>query len=374
MGRIVEAEEPLREAIALGREIGLTPRELVRLHYWLGEVLWWQNRAGDDLIRVGEEGLALLGDHADSVEAALMNGLIAAGYRSKGDEDTFREFIHRTAQLIQRLPYVEELRPAYILIHIAYSGDKEVEEAMKWLHTLKERATQHHDLRAVAGTHHHMGRTRNDIGDLRGAVLQHGQALELRNRIGDTKHEGWSLFHLRDVFLSLGDLQRAKEYADRALETIKMAGMRRDIGFSCCSIGLIALCQHDRGKSVDAFVKALQILREIDHRWGEAWVLYLLGRAYLARGDRVEALGRFQEAIALPWLKGEFSLTPTTALSGLEEAYEDPELFRAFCRRFREEHPQVTELPLVQWFLDPTELRSDFRLPILCLAQVISMI
>jgi hypothetical protein len=42
-------------------------------------------------------------------------------------------------------------------------------------------------------------------------------------------------------------------------------------------------------------------------------------------------------------------------LSGLEEAYEDPIPFRAFCRRFQAEHPEVGDLSLVQWYLEPTE-------------------
>jgi class 3 adenylate cyclase len=71
-GEIDEAETCVQEAIALGQEMGLPPRELVRLYYWLGEVFYWQHRP-DDKIRLGEEGLALLGDDVESVEAALMN-------------------------------------------------------------------------------------------------------------------------------------------------------------------------------------------------------------------------------------------------------------------------------------------------------------
>ena len=43
------------------------------------------------------------------------------------------------------------------------------------------------------------------------------------------------------------------------------------------------------------------------------------------------------------------------ALSRLEEIYEKPEEFRAFCHRFREEHPGVGDSPFIQWYLEPTE-------------------
>ena len=49
-------------------------------------------------------------------------------------------------------------------------------------------------------------------------------------------------------------------------------------------------------------------------------------------------------------------------LSGLEAAYDAPEAFRAFCRRFQEEHPEVGDLPIVQCSLEPTQAG---RIPII---------
>jgi hypothetical protein len=136
--------------------MSLGPRELVRLYYWLGEVAYWQS-CYDDLLRIGEEGLALLGDDTESVEAALMNDAIAAAHLNKGNIEEWREFTYRTAQFIQRLPYVEELRPAYCHIHLVCSWHKDVEEEAKWLQALQQMATQHHDLRALGEIHWYAG-------------------------------------------------------------------------------------------------------------------------------------------------------------------------------------------------------------------------
>ena len=46
--------------------------------YWLGELMHWQGRL-DDQVRAGERGLALLRGDRESVEAALMERLIAVG-------------------------------------------------------------------------------------------------------------------------------------------------------------------------------------------------------------------------------------------------------------------------------------------------------
>jgi predicted ATPase/DNA-binding SARP family transcriptional activator len=358
-----EAEAYLRESIALGREMEVAPRELVRLYHWLGEVLHWQGRH-DDRIRIGEEGLALLGDDAESVEAALMNQTIAMGHWGRGNEERQREFTHRTADFIQRLSYAEELGPAYLHISATYRDGKDAEEAMKWLQALEEGATSHHDLTALAGVHRSAGATLAAAGDLYGAISRCQQAVELFARIGDVRREGHCRGDTVGVFLSLGDLQKAEEWTCRLLDAAKASEYKSGIAWTYWLIGRISLCQGAGEKAVDALQKALQLFRQIHEHWPEPWMIYALGRAYLAQGDPVEALRRFQEAIALPWLKGALPLKSTAALSGLEEAYEDPEPFRVFCRRFREEHPQVSELPLVQWFLDPTEPRRDFRFPI----------
>jgi hypothetical protein len=96
----------------------------------------------------------------------------------------------------------------------------------------------------------------------------------------------------------------------------------------------------------------------MDAHGGEAEVTFLLGWVYLARGDRDEALRCFQEFLSLlepEWLKQNPSLL-WVALFGLEGAYRDSTAFHAFCSRFRDEHPEVRELPLVQWFLEPAQV------------------
>jgi DNA-binding SARP family transcriptional activator len=372
--KIAEAEECFRKAIALGQEIGLAPRELVRLYYWLCEALYWQSRY-DDMIRTGEEGLALLGDDAasgeavESVEAALMNQMIAGGYFEKGNLKRFQEFIYRTVSFIQRLPFSGELSPTYTFIVDLYLYDKGVDEAMNWLQASEERASQHHDLRALAEMHSMTGITSTVIGDLHGAIPPLQQGLELNTRIGDVPHESRSLLVMGIVFLALGDFQEAEVYADRALETSQaVVSKQDDVAWGCRLIGQIHLCQGDWEGAMDAFQEAIRAFQETGQRWLEASTTYLLGQAHLAREDRDEALGRFQEAYALvgseelrgypsPPYQAEFDVNPLvpSVLSGIEEAYEHPEPFRVFCDRCR---AQAGDGPFIQWYLEPANVGS----------------
>lgn len=65
------------------------------------------------------------------------------------------------------------------------------------------------------------------------------------------------------------------------------------------------------------------------------------------------------------WLLSAEPLEFSFILSGLEETYGDPEVFRAFCHRFREEHPQARDSPLVQWFLEPAAVGAIREPPLL---------
>ena len=342
IGKISEAEECLRQAIALGREMELPSRELVRLYFWLGDVMFWQGRY-DEKIRIGEEGLALLGDDVESVEAALMNDQIAVGHFMKkgGDKEKSRECRYRNAQFLQRLPYSEELRPAYEHVAMVYLDDKNVEEGLRWIQASERVAEQHHDLRGLGMAYFNMGRyILVSRGDLRGTILQYQRALELFTKIGDDKHRSWCLGYMGSAFLSLGDCQKAEDYAYREIKIQELVGEKWGRARSYQTIGVISLCQDSLEKATNAFQKAEQLYREIG--WDGAPLA--LGIVYLVQDKRQEALQQFQEAMPSAY-----------ALSGLEEAYHDPEEFRDFCRRFREEHPEVSDSPFSQWYLEPAE-------------------
>jgi hypothetical protein len=166
------------------------------------------------------------------------------------------------------------------------------------------------------------------------------------------------------VFLSLGDLETAEAYASKLLQAAQADRTKSGMAATYWLIGRISLCQSAGEEAVGAFESALQLSREIGDRWIEPWTVYALGRAHQAQGDRAEALKWFQEAIAL--LGAEvfpaYPLAPPAVLNGLEEAHEEPEAFRVFCRRLREEYPQVSEFPLARWFLEPAEPRQGLRL------------
>ena len=61
-----------------GSSLGRDPQALAVLIFWLGEALFWQNR-WKERVHVGEEGLSLVADAADSLGAVLVYYTIAMG-------------------------------------------------------------------------------------------------------------------------------------------------------------------------------------------------------------------------------------------------------------------------------------------------------
>jgi tetratricopeptide (TPR) repeat protein/regulation of enolase protein 1 (concanavalin A-like superfamily) len=373
IGKEVEAEAQFRQALALGREMGLAPQELARLVFWLGDALFWQGRAGE-IIGPAEEALALLKEAegatdegarregpapGESVEAALLNSKLCDAYRScqSGDEERAWECIRRNAQFLPRLPYSEELRDAYWHVHFMYSEEDNVEEARTWLQAWEQRARQHNDLRALGDV---FSSRADDLlagrGDLLGSIAPYQQALEPYGKIG-AKQYSRALIWLGALFLSLGRLKEAEEYAKRGLETAEASGSYHGKQDALHSIGCASLCQGRCDRATDAFRRAAQI--DLEDGWNQARAAYDLGRASLAQGKRWEAQRQFQSAA----LECSWSRFLVDVLSGLDEAYDDADAFMAFCRRFREEHPEVLNSPFVHWYLEPAEPEGGLRIP-----------
>jgi adenylate cyclase len=358
VGRQAEAAERLQQAIEVGQSIGLAPRERVRLHFWLAEALWWQCRF-DEMIRLGEEGLALLGEDTQSVEAALMNATVGEGHLHQGNEVKWREFTLRPVRSLDELPYSEELRPVYLHIVDVYAHlEKNVEEAMKWLRALEKKAEAHQDLRALGEAHSYAAMLLASEGDLRGAIARAQPAQELFTKIGDAKFENRALAGMVYCFLSLGDIQAAEECAYRVLRAAEREGEKQEITRQLMLIGTTALCQGSWERAADALRRAAQLYHERGTP-READPTFALGLMHLARGERWEASGKFRGAIVLARTTGFLTLV----LSGLETAMEDAREFRAFCIHFRGEHPEVGEARFGQWFLEPAEPAAGFESP-----------
>ena len=364
IGEIADAENSLRAAIELGRQVDLHPTELTRLFYWLGEVLFWQNRY-EEPIHLGEDGLFLLRDNNQSTEAALMNQLVAVGSSQLGDHNKFIDFTLRTAGFIQHLPYSEELRVAYDHIITLYAYTlKDVDEARRWLEILKSKAESHQDIRALGEYYEYSAVILFEEGHIKEAIPRHRQAIEKFTKISDVKHASRAWKSLGVSYLQGGDIQEASDCFDKALETAMVFENKADYAIGHWYKAQALLCQGDWEQALESYQKAGVLVQDVPQLQKE-WALSGVGRVYLAQGKKKEAINPLQ--LALQDAAYIFFGSPYQAneiLSGLEQAHEDPEAFRAFSESFRQEHPEVNWSSFSQWYLTPAEVPAIVEAPI----------
>ena len=370
IGEVAESEQHLSEAIALGRQLALDPQEMALLYHWLGEALWWQSKYQERL-RIGEEGLKLLGDDTESLGAALLNQLVGIALTMLGDEAGFREYAQRTAGFIENLPYVEELRPAYNHITLVSYESKDVDQADYWLTALARRAEPHGDLVALWGVDQERSNMLMRTGDLLGAITQTELGMQDLAR-GDTKHASWTHNRLATLHRMVGNLQQAERSQKRALGLGRLVGFGRDLGHYHCSAGQVALCRGDWKEAAEAFAVAEKLYAESHSIDGPAECRYLLGRAFLAAGDGGLARQCFEQGLlSLTDSESDYDHTwlLVPLLSGHEETFDDLDAYQAWAESFRERAKCIGGC-LQQWHLlpvDPRQTRdrdqSDVGLP-----------
>jgi tetratricopeptide (TPR) repeat protein len=357
-GKIAEAERYLHQAVAIGRQLELDPQMLAVLYHQLGEALWWQGEYAESL-RIGEEGLAMIGDDRTSLGAALMSQRIAAGCAVTGQWTRAWTLTHRTASFIKDLPYSSILKTAFTHIILKCTMSKDVDGVRYWLDHVKRQAQAHGDLLAMGTAHYDTARLMANIGDNQGAIKQTVKARTLWARIGDCKRESWACRELAFRHLIAGNLQAAARCAERELRLIQTVGTRRDIASGRSLTGRIARCRGEIAQAIEAFTDANTRYRAIHSLEGTARTFGLLGRVHLASGNRSEAqlcfkqamlnVARIESDIALQWQLVTL-LVPLT--SGLEAALDDLAAFRAWIGHYLDQNPQFDGF-LRQWSLQP---------------------
>lgn len=355
IGKVDDAERHFREAITIAGQISLPPQELARLYYWLGEVLFWKN-SFEEPVHLGEQGLSLLGGHNESIEAALMNQLVAIGCSQLDDHDKFIDYTLRTAGFIQRLPYSEELRPAFDHIIALYGYTlKNTAEARRWLAIFQQKAQEAQDRRALGESYGHAGGLAFQEGNVSEAIGWHRRAVEQFTQIGDSKHVSRAWKSMGVCLLQEGKIVQAARCFARALEAAEVFGNEADYATGYWHRGQVLLCQGAWDEALACFQKASSIVQKVPFLKME-WALSGIGRLYLARGKRAEAQSIYRAA--MQYAPTSLFRNPYQAnelLSGLEQSFENKADFRQYAANFRQEHPEIQRAVFKNWYLEPVD-------------------
>jgi len=366
IGKVKEAEDFFTRAIALATAMKLPPRQLAMLYYWVSETLFWQSRY-DDIIRYGEEGLKLLGDDTECLEAVLMNSRIAIGHGNKGEYKEWREYTHRNMELIRNIDYCPELRHSYAyIIELVAEHDNDLESAWEWSKELESRAERFGDQRALGSAYHYQFYIFQSKGDYRNALSFSLKSLNTFKSIGDEKFTSWSYWMLTSIMFVLGNIKEAEELSRTFLDTIERIGNPRDIATAHSWVAEIFMYQRKYDDAISHRQKALEVRKTFASPVLVAWSQFWLGYAYMKKGDYNQAIKIFYEyADRVFEFKNDYTqIRLLNTLDGLEYVYRSLNKrneFLDFCKSYREKHAEsVKELPLQQWYLEPAPVSDEY--------------
>jgi DNA-binding SARP family transcriptional activator len=363
-GQIQQAEPFVRQAIAIAEELGIARLELFRLYHLFGDILYWLGRF-DELAKLGEDGLALLGEDVESLEGAVMNQLAAVAYERQERQAEFLEYQLRNAKLLHKLPYIEELRPAFFGVVKVFSYQRRLDEAEWWLQLFEERVRTRHDVRGLAEVYLVRAISIHQ-GDYRSAIHLLQRSLELFAKTGNVIHSEWVQSEMGLYFLCLGEIDNA-ENAVRHLrldldENQLDARLVHAVHMLAGVVTISVLCCRRRWQ------EALIVIGSIGERLSSVTRAVLAGRMLMAQGKDEEAREEFVAAIRAsvaknyvhPMLEDEMwrSRLPD-AVSGLEALCDNATEFLAICSHFMPLHLKNAEVPLRYWYLEKAQINKN---------------
>ena len=243
----------------------------------------------------------------------------------------------RNAGFIQTLPYTEELRPAYDHIVVLYAYTlKDVPEAQRWLAVFKQKAEEHHDLRATGEVYNETASLANRQGDLNTAIHYYRKAVDQFNRIGDDKHTCRSLRRLGVCYLQAGRLEESAEKINLSLEKAETINNPVDFALGFWFKAQTQLCQGLDVEAAATFVKAQAFANDIPVLKGR-WAFLGLGRVHFSQTNAQEIMGNYQSTLESdPHLVYRNPYQAVNILSKLERTFDTPADFRAYVDQFRQ--------------------------------------
>ena len=361
--RYEEAEAYLRRAISWGKTNSLPVKDVVRLHWWLGDLLMNWNPRYEEMLQTGLSGLDML-KKADrrSAEAAMMYSIIAFGYYFRQDEERFQATTAHLASFLPDLPYTEEFRVCYACILDSCFHRKERNEFVRWLDVAQEQARRNHADWALS--EHTWARAYalwNMGGEPREVLDTMRRSGDLFQLVGDAKRANWAEVALGEMMGDYGLSQAAEVQLRKALRSAYRLNKEH---ISDIRLKLASACMAQRKWS-----EVRKLLHEpapnVPARpQNPAEVMVLQGFEALAHHDRSLAAEQFRTALHSMgnpdvqihhWRKWWLLINSyfANALYGLECALDNALAFRDFCRDFRTQHPEAERAVFQFWALEP---------------------
>jgi CHAT domain-containing protein/tetratricopeptide (TPR) repeat protein len=152
------------------------------------------------------------------------------------------------------------------------------------------------------------------LGEVRKALDKYNEALQIKQALGERRHEASILSNIGSIYRSLGEGQKAFNKYNDALSIFRTVGDRSSEAATLNNIGEVYQSLGDMQKALGKHNEALPIFRTVGDRRGEADALNNLGWVYRSLGEIQKALDKFDEALSLRRVIGDRNGEATTLL------------------------------------------------------------
>jgi len=148
-----------------------------------------------------------------------------------------------------------------------------------------------------------LSRAYNDIGDQfmkkeewDTAIENFDKSIEFAQKIGNKSLVGWGYFNKSEALAKSGDINRAKDYIERAHQIMK--NLNDMVGLSAVykNWSLIYWLEEDWAEAINYINKALDTLENLDIPFTKAECRYQLARIYEEKGESEKAIKYFNIA------------------------------------------------------------------------------
>jgi len=137
-----------------------------------------------------------------------------------------------------------------------------------------------------------------NLGEMQKAIECFEQALEVARQVGDRQGEGDTLGHLGRTYYRLGQVGPAARHYEEALQIARKMMDRQGEGTLLGNLGVIYVDLGEMDEAIRCHERALSVAHEISDRRMEASNLGNLGSVSYFRGDLVQATEYYRRALA----------------------------------------------------------------------------
>jgi len=261
---------------------------LAAIHRKIG-LQWWSQGAREKALAHFREGLALLGDETESVEAALLYQELGRLHFRIGDDQQAITWAQKALEVGQRLGAPEVLSQASNTIGVSLARRGELEEGIAKVEQSLQIALPHDLLPVACRAYTNLGMLLAAVDRERALAYCH-EGLALAKKIGDLSQQSWLYASMASSFCSLvGDCTQGIEAAEASIALDQQLGQRNHLPIPLILLAQIYQCQDKLEESKRYYMEACAIAEEV----GEPQLLFPcydgLATLHLALGDTAKA-------------------------------------------------------------------------------------